>query len=131
LAAQQQTVTALRGGLNEILAARSPKENDLAVAKDAQALMDLDQSGATRAHFFSSMPNRGKADLLEFQLWLQKADKLGIKFTADDVNTLANEEFLKRVMNDDWKDVESAMRNKRGFTPEILREALADEFRVR
>lgn len=130
-AAQQQTIAALRGALAEILSAKSPKENDLTIARDAQALMDLEQSGHTRTHYFSSLPNRGNRDLLEFDLWLHKADKLGIKFTPEDVNTLANEEFLRRVTNEDWKDVENAMRNKRGFAPDTLREALADEFRAR
>ena len=130
-AAQQQTIAILRERLTEILTAKAPKENDLELARAAQALMNLDQSGGTRNHYFVNLPNRGNRDLMEFHLWLLKADKLGIKFTNPDVSALVNEEFLKRMTNEDLKEVEAAMRNKRGYSAETLLEALGDEFRAR
>jgi hypothetical protein len=79
-------------------------------------------------------------DLLDFVMWKQQADKLGIHLTRGDVINELNREGFHRNLFDE-KSFErddkvlrflqpSGNRNERGIRPQDLIEILADEFRV-
>ncbi len=131
---QEQTIAFLQGRLGDI-AAKSQQEQDKDVARVMQHLIELDlrlSAGSRRGQYFTNLPNTGQnKELMEFKLWLAKADKLGIEFVDRDVADLVNEEFFRRLTDDDLKAVEDGLRGKHGYSPELLKEALADEFKVR
>jgi hypothetical protein len=132
---QEQTIAFLQTRLGEI-ASKSAQEQDKDVARVAQSLIELDlrQASATgrRGQYFSNLPHTGQnKELMEFKLWLTKADKLGVEFVERDVADLVNEEFFRRLTNEDMKAIEDGLRGKHGYSPDLLKEALADEFKVR
>ncbi len=134
LADREQTAAGLQAALARVVAAPNPKENDQDIAKAAQSLIDLDVrlfAASRPGQYFVNQPNQSTKDAVEFALWLKKADKLGIHFTDADVSDLVNREFFRRLTNDDYKAVEDSLRGKQGFAPDVLHQALADEFRVR
>jgi hypothetical protein len=131
---QQQTITGLQARLGEI-ADRSTQDKDKEVARVMQSLIDLDvrlTSAGRQGQYFTNLPNvGGNKDLMEFKLWLTKADDLDISFTDSDIADLVQSEFFNRLGNEDLKAVEAALKNKVGYNAELLKEALGDEFKVR
>ena len=135
---RERTVTHLIGQLREIVNAPRPKEVDQEFARSMQALIELDLkltpdiSGPARTHhYFTNQPNEGNRDLVEFLLWLKKADQLGIEFTQADVSNLVAGEFYKQLSVEDLREAEGELRGKRGYSSDLLKEALGDEFRAR
>jgi hypothetical protein len=129
----RQTLLTTFGRLEAILNAKSAKPEDLQLAEAAKqmiAIADL-TAGSRTAHYFNNQPNATLRDGMDFFLWRKKADQLGIRLDDKAVIRLANDEFYGKLTNDDWKFAEDALRGKAGFTPDALRRALADEFRVR
>ncbi|HET6574303.1 MAG TPA: hypothetical protein VFG68_11905 [Fimbriiglobus sp.] len=131
---RQRTIAGLQFRLGEITATATQDE-DKEVANVMSSLIDLDvRLAATgrQGQYFANLPNAGgNKDLLEFKLWLTKADDLDISFTDDAVAELVQTEFYRRLTNDDLRAVEVSLKNKVGYNPELLREALKDEFKVR
>ena len=120
--------------LARIVNAKNPKENDLDIAKVAQTLISLDLQllSGKRGHYFANQPNADNRDMMNFVLWSKKADKLGIEFLEKDVSALVTEEFSNKVSDDELKKIREELKSSvQGYTPEMLNEALADEFRVR
>jgi hypothetical protein len=117
------------------IAENGQQDHDRDIARVMQSLIELDLrlfAGGRRGQYFTNLPNTGEnKDLIEFQLWLTKADNLGVTFTDQDVSDLVLNEFFRRLDNDDLRAVEEGLRGRVGYTPPLLREALADEFRVR
>lgn len=82
--------------------------------------------------FFANQPNRNDRDRLEFLLWKKKADKLGIRYTHEDVEKLVDGEFpAGSIEEKELKDMATDVATKAGRMREELYDALADEFRVR
>ena len=136
---RERTLAMTQVRLNDILTSKTPQEQDQTVARSMMYLIDLEQrllagqGNQKNAHYFTNQPNdtRNARDAMDFLLWLKKADQLGIRYTEEDLTELVNTEFFRKMTNDDWRAVEDSMRGKRGFTPQFIRAALADEFRVR
>ncbi|HVK17923.1 MAG TPA: hypothetical protein VM533_13325 [Fimbriiglobus sp.] len=131
---QQQTIAGLQARLGEI-AEKAPQEEDKEVARTMQSLIDLDvrlQSAGRQGQYFTNLPNvGGNKDLMEFKLWLTKAEDLGVSFTAADIADLVHSEFYRKINDEDLKAVEASLKNKVGYNAELLKDALGDEFKVR
>ncbi|MFO0850514.1 MAG: hypothetical protein U0871_18445 [Gemmataceae bacterium] len=130
LSDRERTIAALLGALNGLMTSATAKPDDKDVAQSAAILMTLDQT-AGGAHYFVNQPNQTNRDALEFLLWTKKADQLGIRFAPDEVMTLANAEFYRKMTAEDWQAADDAVRGSQGFTKDVLLSALGDEFRVR
>ncbi|MGL6097188.1 MAG: hypothetical protein ACRC7O_15500, partial [Fimbriiglobus sp.] len=129
---RERTIVTLNNRLTGLLSATAAKEDDLTAARAAADLLRLDlHAGQQSRLYFANQPNGSSRDRFDFLLWKKKADDLGIAFTPTDLNTLLAAEFSNRLTAEDWKQAEITLGNKSGFTLDVLREALADEFRVR
>ncbi len=133
---QQRSISDLRASFSKLLNDGSTAGNeDKTLAQAAMSLMDLDSGAATMGSYgyFSNLPNtKSNSERLEFELWLRKADKLGITIAPGEVPEMLQKEFSGRLKNADFVDIEKGFQaNRSGFSREILMAALADEFRVR
>jgi hypothetical protein len=72
--------------------------------------------------------------LLDFLVWKQEADRLGIHLTDKDVNTqifnLLRGKFDKPIANQVEANIRNNQRFRQFYTPEFLIDALREEFRV-
>ena len=131
---QEQTIAGLQTRLGEI-AEKASQEDDKELARVMHSLIDLDvrlNSAGRQGQYFTNLPNAGgNKDLMEFKLWLTKADDLDVSFTDADVADLVHSEFYRRLTDDDLRAVEANLKNKVGYNPELLKESLRDEFKVR
>ncbi|MCS6866118.1 MAG: hypothetical protein RMJ56_04715 [Gemmataceae bacterium] len=110
------------------------KSEDKDVARVYRTIFNLrrqlQQSGQEREHYFINAPNRHRRDQIEFLLWLNKAEQLGIRYTRADVDRLIQREFYGFFKSD--VDVRRLLQQTMpGFTMEKCMEALAREFQVR
>ena len=133
---QQRTIGDLRTAFGKLLSDGSTASNeDKTLAQSALSLMELDSSAATMGSYgyFNNLPNtKTNGERLEFELWLRKADKLGIVIPPSEVPELLQKEFSGRLKNADVVEIEKGFQsNRSGFSRESLMSALADEFRVR
>lgn len=80
---------------------------------------------------YFSIPYRTDRDLVEFLLWLKKADQLGINFNEKEVQGLVRAEFLGKLPGHDEVEIRRRVVADRRITNTRLWEALNDEFRVR
>ena len=123
--------------LEQIVQGKNPPEADRTAAQALLQLMDLGerrrQAAGTgnKSHYFGNQPANTQRDNVEFMLWLKKADQLGIHFAAAEVSDLANHELFQKMTADDWRAVDTNLRDKARFSPSMVQSALADEFRVR
>ncbi|MGL4419899.1 MAG: hypothetical protein ACRCZF_04475, partial [Gemmataceae bacterium] len=130
----QQQMAATSQQLSDILAKENQPKEDTAVAKGLQSLLNLENQlpVVSQIGYFFNQPNRNTRDLFDFELWLKKADKLGISFSPADVKNLVQQEFYGKFTESDRKDLEDKyLSGKQGFTRDRLNEALANEFKVR
>ncbi|MCU0705438.1 MAG: SurA N-terminal domain-containing protein [Fimbriiglobus sp.] len=81
--------------------------------------------------YFANQPNSTDRDRLEFLLWKKKADKLGIRYTNEDVAALVAQDFPTAFTADEVKRLANDTAAKAGKKTSELWETLADEFRVR
>ncbi|MCZ2343789.1 MAG: hypothetical protein LC104_18630 [Bacteroidales bacterium] len=130
---QQESLGRMRARLAEIITKADSKAEDVTLAKQALQLIDLDQrtNQFQQGVYFTNLPNRSEQERMDFFLWKQKADELGIRFTDADIQTLIKGEFDNLLSGDDWAEVEKQMGRKEGYNPDSLRRAVGDEFRVR
>ncbi len=133
---QQRSISDLRASFSKLLNDGSAAGNeDKTLAQSAMSLMDLDSSAATMGSYgyFNNLPNlKTNSERLEFELWLRKADKLGITMALGEVPEMLQKEFSGRLKNGDFVEIEKGFQaNRSGFSRESLMAALADEFRVR
>lgn len=128
---KNQTQTAIR----QILVAPGDTSADKDLAKSASELMRLDEQaeaiGRTGTYF--SYPGRARSneDRLEYDLWLRKADKLGISIRPEDAPGLVKDDLGSQVTPDVWNAVEKTFTSKINFSRARLLSALANEYRVR
>jgi hypothetical protein len=129
-----QSYQEAEGRLSAILADTNQTKDDQEVARAAQNLitLDLQRLFAAQQGYFTNQPNRSNKDVLEFKLWLRKAEQLGINYTPADARELIAREFFGYFTDADYRELEAQFqRSKQAFTKERLEQALADEFRVR
>lgn len=114
------------------------KEKQTAIIDTLQTLMDREQLRLRKAivqgreGFFGGMLDKTD-DTLDFMLWKNQADKLGIHMTKKDLeNAIGNETMYQKLPPETSKAVDQFLREKfRGFSLDSLNAALTDEFRVR
>lgn len=71
-------------------------------------------------------------DLVEFAVWQNVADKLGIRLEEDHVKTLYEFEFFRVLEPQEIFQAEQiTMRDFRDVSPDFMRRAITEEFRVR
>lgn len=133
---QMQTKQRIYGALQSAAIAPAGGANsaDAEVVKAAQQLMELDERAeliARGGYFYQVAPSKTYADRLEYDLWLRKADKLGVVIRPADTPAFVKQDFNGLVTPDVWSKVEKSFATKQGFTRDRLEAALADEFRVR
>lgn len=95
-------------------------------------------SGVPGNLFFASIlpddqgsPLDNTKKLLEFELWRQKADHMGITLTDDDVKRLVARATLNALPNQDSALIQQSLTEQyQGLTPELLIQSLRDEFSV-
>jgi hypothetical protein len=70
-------------------------------------------------------------DLLDFQLWVHRADKLGIVLSDKDLNNILEKEFCGRLDTEARKQIDETLRKKHAkVTAEFIMNSVRDEFRV-
>lgn len=123
----QNSVRLIAGGTGQSAA------DDVTAAKAAESLAAVDghidqlvQNGT----FFPIAPGKTNGDRLEFDLWLRKADKLGVTIRPADAPAFVQEALSNLVSPKAWAAVEDSFKTKQGFTRARLEEALANEFRA-
>jgi hypothetical protein len=70
--------------------------------------------------------------LVDFMIWRQQADQLGIQFSLDDIRAMIAKETNRNLTDEQAKRIQLGIRQRYGnFSPELLLRALNDEFSVR
>jgi hypothetical protein len=134
----QQVQRAYYNSLVQLQQADSEKKTDLANALGTmRRLLELDFAAVanrrTGERFFGMTDNDKIDDTVNFLVWRQQADKLGVRLTDADVNTMIAEETGGELTKEAADILENMMQEKfrNGYTAEGLFNALRDEFRVR
>jgi hypothetical protein len=121
--------------LNNLIADEKAPKDDREVARAARDLIEFDKQNITATFgggYFATGPNQSYKDALDFDLWLRKADQLGIGFSADDARSLVLREFDGKLSDSDFNTIAADLQKARqGLTKERLERALAEEFKVR
>ncbi|CAN5185034.1 hypothetical protein BH11PLA2_BH11PLA2_29580 [soil metagenome] len=132
----QKYMRVFQQALSAVLSSTNSTAEDKDLAKAGMSLIDLDirRFFNSRAGYFGHMAE-GEDTLraaLDFDLWLKKADQLGIKYTTKDAMTLFNDEFFNQLDPETLGKMEQALfAQKQGYNRDVLFQALADEFKVR
>ena len=88
----------------------------------------LQQRVNNQPYFGGSLKTEG---LMEFKMWLNQADKMGIRFNAADVQREVNHLTLGKLNRRESGAIEAGLKQRyRNFSPDQLVAALGDEFRV-
>lgn len=128
-------VQIVQGQLAELLAKTDLPKDDQEVVRAARDLITRDlQALSMRGgdSYFVNQPSTTDNDLLEFELWLKKADQLGIDYQSSDARMLVEREFSGRVPEEDLRRIENEFqKNKQNYSREALYAAIANEFKVR
>jgi len=131
----RQGVNQFRGLLGPLLADKNAIKEDQDLAQAALNLMDLDQRRLTTGAGYFQHKVEGddtQKGAFDFDLWLQKADKLGIRYSEKDAQTMYLDEFYGQADGKALAEMEQALfANKTGYSRDMIFKALADEFRVR
>ena len=108
---------------------------DKDLVESAQQLIRLDNQAGQLAQSGSYfwLPGRAKTneDRLEYELWLRKAEKIGIAIRPEDAPALVKDDLGSGVTPEVWANVEKGFGSKINFSRARLLAALADEFKVR
>jgi len=75
-------------------------------------------------------PNVTDADALQFAMYLREADKMGIKFTDENIQDLINDLTIAGFDRNSAAGIDNALRKDLKLTPAAVFEAVGDEFRV-
>lgn len=93
--------------------------------------MTLRQQGPPPMYFGNGSTNSVK-DLVDFKIWLHKADELGIQLTKGDIGQLLKKEARGELTKDDDVKIIRFLRGRYKFaTTEMVQQAISNEFRVR
>jgi hypothetical protein len=119
-----------------VIANKAAKTDDVELAQTGQKLIQLDaQTLFGGSSYFHTVPLDDKRpNLMEFELWRRKADKLGIALTRADAERMVMAEFFGQFDTEEWAKLENTMLSQegsKGFTRDKLRDALVDELKVR
>lgn len=83
--------------------------------------------------YFNDPPNVNDRDALLFAMYLEEADKLGIKFSEDDIKRLVGDETHSMLTPEDANQIDVDVRQRRfgNISYDAMFRAIGDEFRVR
>ncbi len=125
----------LRQYVNSLIAKPDIPTKDADVLKAFGTLINLDAQilDAGMGYFGHKIDSEDNLKgALDFKLWLQEADKLGINFSESDAQQLYLEEFYGQSDPKSLAEMEKQeFASKQGYSREMIFKALADEFRVR
>ncbi|MFO0936463.1 MAG: hypothetical protein U0798_08140 [Gemmataceae bacterium] len=108
------------------------KAEDRDLARSAIALIEIDRNRLFSPTYFATVANKTPNDRFEFELWLKKADKLGIAITPVDAEFMVYGELYGKVGEADWKEAVRELQNKdQRLTTDLIRKGIADEYRVK
>jgi hypothetical protein len=133
---QQNQMGQLYLQFQAVIANKAAKTDDVELAHAGQKLIQLDtQTLFGGSSYFHTVPLDDKRpNLMEFELWRRKADKLGIALTRADAESMVMAEFFGQFDTEEWAKLENSMLSQegsKGFTRDKLRDALIDELKVR
>lgn len=132
---QQMSKSQTQSSIRQILTATNSTSGDQDLAKSASELMRLDEQaeGISRTGTYFAYPGRARSneDRLEYELWLRKADKLGISIRPEDAPALVKDDLGSVVTPELWNSVEKTFTTKINFSRARLLAALANEYRIR
>jgi hypothetical protein len=121
-----------KADLRSIIDSPAMKIEDKEAARAKLASIVLMEALRGGEQYFMSVPSRTDRDLLDFMLWQKKADQMGIKFTAADVQRLILRELYNYFPDETQKLIQRAMRERfTNFQMDSCLKALGEEFRVR
>ena len=115
------------------------KENDKAsevrlLRTVGKILLDDVQRAATaeRGIYLDTVANKTEEDALQFRMYLDIADKMGIQLDDEAIQNLIRVETNDMLSRDDAKEVDQRVRGNqfRSLSAEQIRLAVGDEFRV-
>lgn len=110
------------------------RETEAALTRDLLELLRQDQHMLTQqqGQLFFGGNGRDLKELLDFKIWLHQADRLGVQLGNADIGKMINEEALGQLGAQGFKVLDQYIFSTyRNITPEILSQALGNEFRVR
>jgi hypothetical protein len=124
--------------LSRTLANINAKDNpaDARALRRMTRVVDGDMQRLARgnsAMYFATVPNANDKDALEFAMYLDEADKMGIKFSDDDIRKLIGDETDNMLTEKDGIDLDQAIRQRsyKQLSADAVTQAIGDEFRVR
>ena len=94
------------------------------------ALVAMDQRGQMAPGQLYFGGTLGLDNLLDFLIWRQQADRLGIQLTAEDINRAVTAETLGQLTDQNRKDIERGLQLNRAGADQLVK-ALGEELRVR
>ena len=122
----------IRGMLVPLLDAPTTKPADKSVIRAKLAGFLLWEHIIGGEQYFINAPNRTERDRINFMLWQQKADQLGIQFTTDDVKRLIQSEFYDAFKPEaDVRVRKQLQQSFANFNMDKCFQAIGEEFRVR
>lgn len=110
-----------------------PDSDDAKVLETVQTIQFHDLFGS-RGGFFNTVPGTSVKDLLDFEMLLKKADKLGLDFTPNAVKKLVNSELPALLTVKDNGLIESTLKRSGqfpNFSSDWLIKAITNEYKVR
>jgi uncharacterized protein (DUF2267 family) len=132
-------------GLQQLFASSTEQKSDHASNKEQATLaadfahflrqsadVILEKGRSPRDSYFGGRVDSPE-DTLDFLIWKHKADELGINYTPQDVAEAVMRETLSHLTPRDTAQIHEHLNSEyRGmYSPEMLTDALAQEFRVR
>ncbi|MFO0807757.1 MAG: hypothetical protein U0746_03965 [Gemmataceae bacterium] len=117
-------------------AERDKKSEDLATIDAVEKMMDLDARVMAKQPGESYFGGNLEKDtdfeqLSNFLMWRYEADQLGITLNDSDIDTAVAYETFGELNGENAKQIAEALGRNARYSPESLRHALGEEFRVR
>lgn len=118
--------------LDAMVSSQLSKPEEKELARTAKVMVDIDSRRMFSPTYFSTIPIKETKDSYEFELWKRKADKLGITISSIDAEFMVYSELGAQANETDWKQIQNELQSRDArLTTESLKQAIADEFRVR
>jgi len=114
--------------------AAKPDSDDAKALEAAQNMVFHDLFGGRGQDFFRIVPGDSVKDLLDYDLLLKKADKLGIDYSPDTIKELVAKDTQGRLTRQDNGRIEQRLRKSGqfpNFSGDWLVQAIGNEYRAR
>ena len=123
----------LRTAQNAIDKTKRARDHEVMSATiDALSLLRKAFARTSPSMYFQTVDSSTKEGLANFELFLQRANKMGIVTTPAVVRKAISDEFDNSLTEKDRVEIENRLRKRfPGFTGDSLLESLGNEFRIR